>query len=257
MQSGLGLIIPSNLLAEDGQSQAIFTLAIVSLGLIVSLVGIRNLSKSYFNMECQKAVLNFGHKHQHSFRVPFSKLFYVSSLSYLIIILFSSNSVTVKPIGFMQTYNIAAPAAYLIPCCGLPGTYPILTIYLTDQVGLLITPIGLILCSFLPLLVGLNLQLMSLKLRLRRQNKSNNSNTHSGALSFIGSFVGLFSGCPSCAGSVFLTLTGIGTSGATNMSSFFNAEITQLALSTVSGFSLLYSLELLTKDNLSETKNCF
>ncbi|MGG6460047.1 MAG: hypothetical protein ACM3JQ_01335 [Candidatus Eiseniibacteriota bacterium] len=234
------IVLTSTFLGEEGQRQAIFTFAVISIGLILALIGIRSVIKSYTGQVIKYLDPISGYeksrfKFSNSNKLSNKKLFWISTISYLVIILFTSNVLIYRTAPFTQVYGVPVPSVYVIPCCGFPGTYPVLALYLTDHVGLLITPLGLILCTFITVLVGLNLKLISLRLRLNRQIDSQNTK-RLGIITLIGSSTGLVSSCPSCAGTVLISFFGMGA-GILN---YFNNG-GQMVFIFVTGLCLLYS----------------
>ncbi|MDV3244261.1 MAG: hypothetical protein LYZ66_03670 [Nitrososphaerales archaeon] len=96
-------------------------------------------------------------------------------------------------VNFSEAYAADIPSAILIPCCGPPLQVPIVTVYLTRHLGLLLIPLSLILLAVVSTLVGLNVALTFFAYgRLRRGGK--------GWAGGLGAIVGLFTGCPTCAG---------------------------------------------------------
>jgi hypothetical protein len=84
-----------------------------------------------------------------------------------------------------------------------------LTVYITDHFLILIIPVNVILATVVSALVGFN---ASLSVYAYRQRKS--VQTKTSIVSGIGATSGLFVGCPTCAGSIFSALLGIGIAGA-------------------------------------------
>lgn len=213
---------------------ALPTLIIFLLGLILALMGFGLILKTWLNEYLVDTYIS----KQSTRNTVFSKIqnylskkiFLFSSVIYFIVISLLSSTIIYRPFSsFSQLYHIVIPSWHIIGCCGLPGTYPVLTVYFTNQFGLLLVPINLIFSSFLSLLVGVNIFLM-----IHRIQK-NNSKIKRGQFPFcdlhdkkkstllgIGAIVGLFVECPACAGSLIvymiganLTLVGITTTTAT------------------------------------------
>ncbi len=105
-------------------------------------------------------------------------------------------------VNFSQAYSADIPSALLGPCCGPPLQIPIVVVYLTEHLGLLLIPLSLILLVAVSTLVGLNVALASFAYssRLRRSGK--------GWLGGLGAVVGLFTGCPTCAGLFLANVVG-------------------------------------------------
>jgi hypothetical protein len=84
-----------------------------------------------------------------------------------------------------------------------------LTAYITDHFLILIIPVNVILAVVVSALVGFNAALSIYAYRQRKLVRSRTS-----MVSGIGATSGLFVGCPTCAGSIFSALLGIGVAGA-------------------------------------------
>ncbi len=101
-----------------------------------------------------------------------------------------------------------APSLYLTLCCNYPGYVPMLTVELTELFSILVIPINLILAIIVSILVGFNFALNVHFLRMFR----NQSQRRFPIASTFGVFTGLFIGCPTCAGSLFTMIVGLGAS---------------------------------------------
>src|SRR6187200_2719031 len=93
----------------------------------------------------------------------------------------------------------------IFPCCNLPGLVPTFTAYISDSLIVFIIPINLILTVVLSTLVSVN---MTLALYVFQNNRSKNTKNNSCCFSGIGAATGLFTACPTCAGTFFFTLVG-------------------------------------------------
>jgi hypothetical protein len=229
------VILSPSILGKEGQEQAISTFVILSIGLVSALFGIKSILRLIPRPISQYKKFNFC-KVKNPNYFSFKKLFWISTLSYLVVILFSSNTLIYRTESFKQVYGIPVPSLYIIPCCGYPGTYPVITLYLTEHLGLLITPLGLMLCAFIPILVGLNLELIFLRLSFNSQANLQNTK-RLGIISIIGGSTGLLTSCPSCAGTMMVSLFGMGT----GIFNYFNNE-SQMIFILITGLSLLYSV---------------
>ncbi|HEU4605345.1 MAG TPA: hypothetical protein VFS46_03820, partial [Nitrososphaera sp.] len=105
--------------------------------------------------------------------------------------------------------GLTVPSVDMIPCCAAPGYMPMLTVYITDHFLILVIPINVILAAVVSILVGLNVALSVFAYRLKRSLQAKTS-----IAAGIGATSGLFVGCPTCAGSLFSALVGIGIAGA-------------------------------------------
>jgi hypothetical protein len=105
--------------------------------------------------------------------------------------------------------GLVVPSIDLIPCCAAPGYMPMLTVYITDHFLILVIPINVILAAVVSALVGFNVALSVFAYRLKKSLQANTS-----IAAGIGATSGLFVGCPTCAGSLFSALIGVGVAGA-------------------------------------------
>ena len=105
--------------------------------------------------------------------------------------------------------GLKIPSVDMTPCCGAPGYMPMLTVYITDHFLILVIPINVILAAVVSGLVGFNMALSVFAYRLKKLLQVNTS-----IAGGVGATCGLFVGCPTCAGSLFSALIGIGVAGA-------------------------------------------
>ncbi len=100
------------------------------------------------------------------------------------------------------------PSAAIAPCCGEILTVPFVSIYLTNHLGILLVPLTLILLATVSVLVGLNSALA-----LFAYDSAAGAGRR-GTIGVLGAAIGLFTGCPTCAGLFFANLLG-GTGAVT------------------------------------------
>ena len=105
--------------------------------------------------------------------------------------------------------GLKIPSVDMTPCCAAPGYMPMLTAYITDHFLILVIPINVMLAGVVSLLVGFNVALSVFAFRLKKSLQANTS-----IAGGVGATCGLFVGCPTCAGSLFSALIGIGVAGA-------------------------------------------
>ena len=105
--------------------------------------------------------------------------------------------------------GLKVPSVDMTPCCAAPGYMPMLTVYVTDHFLILVIPINVILAAVVSGLVGFNVALSVFTYRLKKLLQVNTS-----IAGGVGATCGLFVGCPTCAGSLFSALIGIGVAGA-------------------------------------------
>jgi len=135
-----------------------------------------------------------------------------AAVAYGIAYLFISGIVVFQPGTNSGAWEgIAGPGWAAAACCGSMGTVPELIVYLAPQqhLALQILPLDLLFAVAVPLLVGFNVTVTAHALRERTLR------ANAGWVSSIGVLVGLFTGCPTCAG---LFLAGaVGGLGATSL----------------------------------------
>jgi hypothetical protein len=96
-----------------------------------------------------------------------------------------------------------APHLLLSPCCDPTPLYsPTVVVYVTSHLGLLLIPLTVILLVAVSGLVGLNFALAAFAFDTRAKTTSRVW------LGGLGAIVGLFTGCPTCAGLAFASLFG-------------------------------------------------
>ena len=105
--------------------------------------------------------------------------------------------------------GLKVPSFDMTSCCAAPGYMPMLTVYITDHFLILVIPINVILAAVVSGLVGFNVALSVFAYRLKKLFQVNTS-----IAGGVGATCGLFVGCPTCAGSLFSALIGIGVAGA-------------------------------------------
>ena len=134
--------------------------------------------------------------------------------------------------SFSTTYRVEIPSSTFAVCCGSIGQMPQLIVYLSDNVGIVATPLGLVLLFAVSWLVGANVSAAVLAHRTRSV-RGNGS-----LLTTMGSFMGIFSVCPSCAqGLLAAILGGSGIVVVTLLASyqgyFIGASIPMLVISVL------------------------
>lgn len=105
--------------------------------------------------------------------------------------------------------GIRVPSVDLTPCCAAPGYMPMLTVYITDHFLIFVIPLNVILAAVVSALVGFNVALAVSAYRLKKSLHASTS-----LAGGVGATSGLFVGCPTCAGSIFSALVGVGVAGA-------------------------------------------
>ena len=137
------------------------------------------------------------------------KIMAVAAIGYGVFFGFLSQILVYRTDVSFTEEGLTVPSVDMIPCCAAPGYMPMLTVYITDHFLILVIPINVILAAVVSILVGLNVALSVFAYRLKRSLQAKTS-----IAAGIGATSGLFVGCPTCAGSLFSALVGIGIAGA-------------------------------------------
>ncbi len=137
----------------------------------------------------------------------------VSAIGYAIFFGFTSGIILYKPDINATDFGFPKPPyAEISPCCNVPGYMPMILIFFTEHTGLQIIPLNLVLLVAVSFLVGLNFALASATYSIARKSSKMGS---------IGAVTGLFVGCPTCAGTAFMLLFGLGASASTTATTIF------------------------------------
>ena len=172
------------------------TIALMFLGIIVSLSGFGQ-------------ILRAERKTAHEYVSPpsvtvFAKVFaerkynsvmIISAVVYGLFYAAVSSMIIYRPTeNFVQDYFAAIPSVVPIVCCDRPGFIPLFAVYLTEHLGLLIIPANVLIMVAVSGLVGINVALAWYTFTNRPR--------HIDAywLGGLGAVIGLFTGCPTCAG---------------------------------------------------------
>jgi hypothetical protein len=108
--------------------------------------------------------------------------------------------------NFVQEYLVQVPSVIVSVCCGPVGYLPAFTVYVTNNLGLLIIPSNIILMLVVSYLVGLNAALVTGEYDNRPKSASKRW------LAGLGAITGLFTACPTCASLFFASIAGtVGT----------------------------------------------
>ncbi|HYL66786.1 MAG TPA: hypothetical protein VEU72_06495 [Nitrosopumilaceae archaeon] len=146
------------------------------------------------------------------------QIFVASAIGYGIFFAFASGIILYKPELNATDYGFPVPHAEIASCCDLPGYMPMILAFFTEHVGLQIIPLNFVLLIVVSFLVGLNFTISSKTFTMSRKGKS---------LGTFGAITGLFVGCPTCAGTAFTMLFGLGA-GATGVTLFLTSYEAQL-----------------------------
>ncbi len=132
-------------------------------------------------------------------------IFKFSTIAYGIFYAFITAILVYRPAEiFSQVYDVPVPSWQIVPCCGTSGYIPIFVAYITEHLGVMLVPLNLILLLVVSTLFGLNSALAVYAFDNRP--KSANASWFGG----FGAITGLFTGCPTCAGTFFASIFGLG-----------------------------------------------
>jgi hypothetical protein len=152
-------------------------------------------------------------------------------IAYGLLFAFVSQILIFRPgVSFSNIYHVTIPSWIITSCCNLPGLVPTFTAYLLDNLIIFIMPINLILTVILSTLVSVNITLALYMFQTSRSKNTANNSCFSG----IGIAMGLFTACPTCAGTFFSTIAGLITAGTSG------ALATAGATSAIAPFQVLF-----------------
>jgi hypothetical protein len=133
----------------------------------------------------------------------YRRYFAVSSVLYGIFYAIITSMIVYQPtVDFAQAYGVEIPSVQVTPVLSAPPLSPVVTIYLASHVGLLLIPMTVVLLVATSLLVGLNFALAGFAFGSRAKGLGR------GWVGGLGAVVGLFTGCPTCAGLFFANFLG-------------------------------------------------
>ncbi|NNL58072.1 MAG: hypothetical protein HKP31_01160 [Nitrosopumilus sp.] len=125
------------------------------------------------------------------------KIFWITFFIYGAFFSLASGTLIYQPdVSFSLHYGADVPSAFIAPCCDPLGYMPKIIVYLTENVGLQIIPINLLLQITVSYLVAFNMTIAIPAISLSKKT---------GGFCGTGTVSGLFIACPTCAGTI-LTL---------------------------------------------------
>ncbi|HZD33563.1 MAG TPA: hypothetical protein VE130_00015 [Nitrososphaeraceae archaeon] len=178
------------------------------------------------------------------------QVFRLSAITYFVLISLLSSTIVYNPIySFVEMYGVSIPSIHILSCCGYPGSFPVMSLYITDNLGLMIVPSNMIIFFFLSILVGINIvsliiiskqnlledkkcEIVFTRNRLRRILPS----------PIIGPLAGLFAGCPACSSVITLLPLFLGpgsTSSLSVLSTLSYQGSTYQTVAIISSFAIL------------------
>jgi hypothetical protein len=175
-------------------------LALTLLGLLFVALGLRKLFNELGSSSRSTPVTFLVISKVLNKRV-YRQIMAAATLLYGIFFAVISGIVVYRPMeNFAQEYFTQIPSALLAVCCGSPGLIPVLTVFVTNHLGLLIIPANILILATVSALVGLNATLTVCEYHNRPRDTSGRW------LLGLGAFTGLFTACPTCAGLFFSTV---------------------------------------------------
>lgn len=209
-----GQIVISEPQSASFKSIALPTFAILSCGIGLSLVGVRHIigSRSFDDRHLhQSGILERARLSIANSTSRHKLLLIIVGIAYGLVFVFTSNTLVHSAEPFTEKYGVSVPSSNILGCCGQLGSFPVITFYASEHFGFLLIPLNMILLAYLPMLVAINIVTL-----VDKASKKNNLGLDKKA-SLCGLSVGFFAGCPTCAGSIFLSLIGGGGSVATGL----------------------------------------
>jgi hypothetical protein len=133
----------------------------------------------------------------------YRRCFVISAALYGLFYSIITSMIVYQPtVDFAQAYGAPIPSVQVTPVHAAPLFTPVVTVYLANHLGLLLIPLTIILLATTAVLVGLNIALAVFAFDSRVRGAGR------GWLGGIGAVVGLFTGCPTCAGLFFANFFG-------------------------------------------------
>ncbi len=133
----------------------------------------------------------------------YRRFFAGSALLYAAFYAVITSMIVIQPtVDFSHAYGVSVPSAQLTPVLSAPLFTPMVTVYIVNHLGLLLTPLTILLLLATSILVGLNFALAVFTFDSRAKGLGR------GWVGGMGAVVGLFTGCPTCAGLFFANFLG-------------------------------------------------
>ena len=127
-------------------------------------------------------------------------IFLISAMSYGFFFSMISGTIIYRPQGFSYLYDVTTTPSATTMAYGPIGYIPSISIYLTNNVGIMLIPINILILIIVSGLVGFNVILSSFSLAHGlRDRKLQRNRSSSILLGSFASIMGLFTACPSCA----------------------------------------------------------
>lgn len=236
--------INSDVVSQNLYEMAVIVIILTIVCLFFAVYGFFRLIS--FSQEVNKNTISFCTYMGRILRQrKYANLMILSSVLYGIFFAFLSRILIYFPLESNSTIGFNIPSIALTICCGPPGYFPMATIRLTDNLSLLFIPLNLVLAVSLSILVGLNVALIIHTWKSVRLMKTRNISL----ISSSSAFAGLFIGCPTCAGTILLTILGLSASTSASLLAPFQSMFILMSL-PVLVLTLLLILRIIRKREL-------
>ncbi len=137
----------------------------------------------------------------------YARVFAAASAAYGLFYAVLTSMIVYQPgVNFVAAYGATFPSASIAACCGSPAYVPVVRVFLANHLALLVIPLTAVLLVAVAVLVGLNAALAAFAYDSRARGAGGRW------LGGLGAIIGLFTGCPTCAGLFFANF--LGGSGA-------------------------------------------
>ena len=200
----LGIPTPQGVLNLVPFAEAFFALLVASMLMFLFDVRRALLRRVAVIGEKGVALLSPGWIVPYVFSVRrYRRCFLASALVYGAFYAVITSMVVYQPtVNFAQTYGAPIPSVQVTPLQAAPFFSPVVTVYLVNHLGLLFIPLTTLLLVATSILVGLYISLAAFAFDSRAKGAGK------GWVGGIGALVGLFTGCPTCAGLFFASFFG-------------------------------------------------
>jgi hypothetical protein len=179
-------------IADQLEDIADLVMIFTIVGLVFAAIEVRRLIRSHKTDRAQGTLAVIG-------RVlgdfKYRSVMVAATLVYGVVFALVSGIIVYRPLeNFRTEHLVSIPSTAIAVCCGSPGFVPVVTVYLTDHLGLLLIPADIVILAIVSGMVGLNVMLIAYQYEARPPRIS--------ARWFLGVGVacGLFTACPTCAG---------------------------------------------------------
>ena len=155
----------------------------------------------------------------------YRRYYEASTILYGLFYAFLTGMIVYQPqVDFVQAYGVQIPSATLTPRGG-PLYAPDLIVYVSNHFGLQLIPLTMILLITISVLVGLNVALSTFAFDNRARGGGRE------IVGSLGAVVGLFTGCPTCAGIFFAnTLGGSGVASFAALLGYYQPAFILISL---------------------------